>query len=134
MWTHEASIETTAKPAQIWRLFADVQGWKQWNNGIERIELLGPFAAGTSFSMQPPGSEPFTSTLVDVKENELFVDETLIDGTRVLVTHRLMPLPSGGTRIVYGTEITGPAAAEFGPMVTGDFDEMLAALKRLAEG
>ncbi|MEO8155260.1 MAG: SRPBCC family protein [Rhizobacter sp.] len=134
MWTHEASIETTAQPERVWRLFANVQGWKQWNSGIERIELLGPFAAGTEFLMQPPGSEPFTSTLVEVTENKVFIDETIIDGTRVLVTHRLVPLPSGGTRIVYGTEITGPAASEFGPMVTGDFDAVLAALKRLAEG
>ncbi|WP_156507015.1 SRPBCC family protein [Paenirhodobacter sp. MME-103] len=83
--------------------------------------------------MQPPGQAPFVSTLVDVRPNESFVDETVVDGTRVLVDHQLVSLPSGNTRSVYRTEITGPAASEFGPMMTSDFPDVLAALKQLAE-
>jgi hypothetical protein len=52
---------------------------------------------------------------------------------RVLVNHSLLRRPSGGTRITYGTRITGPGAEAFGPMVTSDFPEVLAALKALAE-
>ncbi|MBA5687370.1 SRPBCC family protein [Rugamonas apoptosis] len=133
MWTHEESMETTATPAQVWRLFADVAGWKQWNAGIERIAIHGPFARGTTFDMQPPGSEPFTSTLLDVEENIGFTDETVIDGTRVVVHHGIAVVAPGRTRVVYRTEITGPAAAEFGPMVTGDFPDVLQALKRRLE-
>ena len=133
MWTHEESIEVAATPAQIWNLLADVAGWKSWNAGIEKIEVHGAFAAGTTFSMKPPGEDGFTSTLLDVRENEGFTDETVIDGTRVVVDHRLSRLPSGRTKVTYSTEITGPAAAEFGPMVTADFPDVLNALKRLAE-
>jgi hypothetical protein len=133
MWTHEESIETSAAPARIWKLFSDVVGWKRWNAGIAKIEMTGPFAAGTTFFMQPPGDAGFTSTLLDVRENELFTDETMIDGTRVVVHHRITPLASGGTKIIYSTEITGPHAAQFGPMVTSDFADVLMALKELAE-
>ena len=133
-WQHEESIDTRATPAQIWPLFADVAGWKLWNNGIEHIEIHGPFAAGTSFTMQPPGDDAFTSTLLDVRENQGFTDETVLGDIRVLVHHRIVPLESGGTRIIYGTEISGPGAADVGPMITGDFPDVLAALKRLAEG
>ena len=133
MWTHEESIEVAATPAQVWKLFADVVSWKKWNAGIESIEMHGPFAAGTTFSMKPPGEDGFTSKLLEVSENEGFVDETVIDGTCVVVDHRLALLPSGKTRVTYSTEITGAAAAEFGPMVTGDFADVLAALKRLVE-
>ncbi len=133
MWTHEESIDTTATPARIWKLFSDVAGWKKWNAGIENIEIHGPFAKGTTFSMQPPGADAFMSTLIDVKENEVFSDETIIDQTRVTVYHRIVPAASGHNRIVYSTEITGPSAAEFGPMVTGDFQTVLMALKTLAE-
>ena len=34
MWKHEESIVTSASPARIWALFADVPGWKKWNAGI----------------------------------------------------------------------------------------------------
>lgn len=47
--------------------------------------------------------------------------------------HELHALPSGQTRVAYGTEITGPNASAFGPLVTGDFGDVLKALKRLAE-
>lgn len=134
MWAHEDSIETSASPQAIWALFADVAGWKRWNAGIDRIEIHGPFVSGTTFRMQPPGEEAFTSTLVDVRVNEGFTDETLIDATRVLVHHRIELLADGRTRVVYGTEISGPGAAEFGPAITADFPDVLRALKRLAEG
>ena len=112
MWNHESSIETTASPANIWRLFSDVPGWKKWNAGIEHIEIHGPFVTGTTFTMKPPEAEPFTSTLITVQENESFTDETVIEGTRVVVHHSIVPLPSGQNRIVYATEITGPRAEE----------------------
>ncbi|MEO6918931.1 MAG: SRPBCC family protein [Collimonas sp.] len=133
MWTHEESIETSAAPARVWELLANVARWKDWNTGIESIELHGPFVADTTFTMRPPGQDALTSTLVEVKNNESFIDETVVDDTRVLVNHRLVLLPSGRTRIVYSTGITGPGAAEFGPMVTHDFPDVLAALKKLAE-
>jgi uncharacterized protein YndB with AHSA1/START domain len=133
MWNHESTIETTASPANIWRLFSDVPGWKKWNAGIEHIEIHGPFVTGTTFTMKPPEAEPFTSTLITVQENESFTDETVIDGTRVVVHHSIVPLPSGQNRIVYATEITGPRAEEYGTAVTSDFAEVLGALKALAE-
>jgi hypothetical protein len=133
MWTHEASIETTAAPERIWNLFADVPNWKQWNAGIQAIHIHGAFETGTTFTMQPPGQDGIDTTLIEVKANELFVDETVVDETRVVVSHKLISLPSGKTEIVYRTEITGPGAAEFGPMVTADFEDVLARLKQVAE-
>jgi len=133
MWNHEESIETTATLERIWKLFTDVAGWKKWNAGIENIELHGEFTKGATFFMRPPGDAGFTSTLVDVKENREFTDETVIGDTKVLVHHRITPLSSGKTRSTYSTEITGSEAEEFGPMVRGDFPDVLKSLKGLAE-
>jgi hypothetical protein len=83
--------------------------------------------------MRPPGQAGFTSTLIDVKPNESFTDETVVDETIVRVFHQLVLLPSGNTRIIYSTEIVGPQATDVGPMVTADFDDVLVALRRLAE-
>jgi uncharacterized protein YndB with AHSA1/START domain len=133
MWTHEDSIETSVPAARVWELFSNVERWKDWNAGIESIELHGPFAEGATFTMQPPGEDALSSTLIEVRPNESFTDETVVDQTRVLVHHRLVPLASGKTKIIYSTQITGPGAAEIGPMVTSDFPDVLAALKNLAE-
>jgi len=133
MWRHEASIEIEAAPARIWQLFADVPGWKRWNAGIESIELHGTFTQGTSFSMKPPGVDAFTSTLIEVQENHLFTDETTVDEVTVVVSHRIEPLAASRSRVSYVSMVTGPEAADVGAAVTADFDDVLAALKQLAE-
>ena len=38
--------------------FPRCPGWKTWNAGIEHIDIDGPFAAGTWFTMKPPGEDP----------------------------------------------------------------------------
>lgn len=133
MWTHEASIETNASAERVWSFFSDVPGWKHWNDGIEEIAIHGPFEAGTTFTMRIPGDMQFTSRLLAVTENALFTDETIIGETRVVVHHRIIPLSAGRSRILYSTEISGPAAAELGPMVTADFQAVLSSLKRMLE-
>jgi len=133
MWTDTASIATTVPPHVLWQLFEDVARWTNWNAGIERIALNGPFASGSTFEMQPPGMDAFTSTLRDVRPNHGFTDETLLGDTRFLVSHELQPLPEGGTRVTYAIQVDGPDAETLGPLVTADFPDVLAALKALAE-
>jgi hypothetical protein len=133
MWTHEQSIEIDATPAQIWAVFAAVHGWTRWNAGIERIELHGPFVAGSSFTMQPPGTDAFVSTLIAVDEARGFTDETVIDETRVVVDHLIEALSPHRVRVTYATQITGPEAQAIGPEVTGDFGDVLRGLKAICE-
>ena len=67
-----------------------------------------------------------------------FTDEMDAGDFVVRTVHRLEPLAQGRTRVIYRTEITGPAAdqvgPQLGPAITDDFPEVLAALVKLAEG
>ncbi|MEP7053021.1 MAG: SRPBCC family protein [Pseudomonadota bacterium] len=127
-WTIEHSLEINVVPQAVWALFRDVAGWKQWNAGIETIELEGPFADGTWFTMTPPGGDQLRSRLIDVRENECFIDETVVDDLRIRVAHRLTPLAPERTRVTYSVEAVGPGAAEVGPMISADFPDVLASL------
>ena len=137
MWSYEHAVETDASPAQVWRHWSDVTSWPAWNAGVVEISIDGPFAAGTSFTMSGPDGEPIRMTLTDVVQGERFTD--VMDGGDVVVTtgHRVETTPSGRTRVVYRTEITGPAAdvvgPELGPAITADFPEVLDALVAVAE-
>ena len=136
MWEYEYAVETAAPAAAVWRHWSDPAGWPAWNAGVETIRIDGPFAAGTSFTMTPPGEEPITMRLTEVAPGSAFTDEMDAGDFVVTTVHRLEPLAAGGTRIVYRTEITGPAADQvgpaIGPAITGDFPEVLAALAALA--
>jgi uncharacterized protein YndB with AHSA1/START domain len=138
MWEYEHSVQTTAAPQAVWRLWTDIEGWPRWNDGIERIEVEGPFAVGTTFTMTPPGDEPIRMRLAEIVPGELFTDEMDAGDFVVRTVHRLEPESDGRTRIIYRTEISGPAAGqigpELGPAITADFPDVLGALVKLAEG
>lgn len=139
MWTYQQSLETPADPAAVFALMSDVASWPDWNAGVERIDLRGPFAQGTSGTMTMPGQELLDFQLVWVEEGRGFEDLTVLDdaGVTVRVRHALEPLPRGGTRITYRCAISGDAADRVGPeigrAITGDFPAVMAALAARAE-
>src|SRR6266498_1842424 len=138
MWTTEHSIETSAAPEEIWRLWADVASWPAWNGDIERIELHGPFDAGSTIVMTPIGQEPIELRIAEAVEPELFVDEAELGEIVVRTSHRAQRLDPERARVTYRMEITGPAAdtlgAQIGPEISADFPQTLAALAARAEG
>ena len=144
MWTYEHSVETSAAPAAIWRLWADVESWGTWNADIESIQISGPFAAGAEIVMTPAGQDPVHLRVAEATVDELFVDEARFDGLLLRTVHRierLDGLDQGGrlrTRVVYRMEITGAAADELGsqigPAVTADWPDTMAALVKRAQG
>jgi len=137
MWTYEADAETTAAPEALWRLWVDVEGWPAWNGDIERISIDGPFAPGACISMTPFGDDPIELRIAEVVENELFVDEADFGDVLIRTLHSIEPSGGGKVRVVYRTEITGPAADEVGPRlgpeITADFPDTIAALIQHAE-
>ena len=138
MWEYEHSVETTASPEALWRHWSSIEDWPRWNAGIEKIEVDGPFEVGTVFTMTPPSDEPLRMRLTEVVPGSSFTDE--MDGGDFIVrtVHRLEQAAPGTTRVVYRTEITGPAAdqvgPQIGPSITADFPDVVAALVKLAEG
>jgi uncharacterized protein YndB with AHSA1/START domain len=137
MWEYEHSVETAASPAAVWRHWSDMAAWPTWNAGIAALEVSGPFEVGTTFTMTAPGDDdPVTMRLTEIVPGELFTDVMDAGDFAVRTVHRLEPIGSG-TRIIYRTEITGPAAAqvgpEIGPAITADFPDVLAALAKVAE-
>jgi hypothetical protein len=132
-WQTQFSVATSAPPEVIWQLFRDVDSWQSWNAGIESLQIDGPFAPGTWFTMKPPGQDALRSCLVEVRENECFTDETRVGDLTVRVEHRIERLGPGSTRVTYSVKAEGPDAADIGAAVSSDFPEVLASLVALAE-
>ena len=137
MWTAEHSVETSAAAEAIWRLWADVPRWPEWNSDLAQAELLGEFVAGSTIRMTSVDGETLELRIAEAVEPERFVDEVDLGSVRVRTTHRVERVDSGQSRIVYRMEISGPEAdsvgPELGPQISGDFPEVLAALKERAE-
>lgn len=137
MWSTEHSVETTAAPETIWKLWSDVGGWPQWNADLERAELSGPFAAGSAITMFPRGEDPIELTIAEAQQPSVFVDHADLGPVVVETSHRVEALEEDRSRIVYRMEITGPEAdtlgPQIGPEITADFPDVLARLAATAE-
>ena len=137
MWAAEHSIDTSALPEHVWRLWADVPGWPEWNGDIERIELDGSFALGGRIVMTPIGQEAIELRIAEAVEPVLFVDEADLGDVVVRTTHSVEAVRDERSRVTYRMEISGPAAdtlgPELGPAISADFPETLAALIARAE-
>ena len=134
MFHREFHTTTTAARSTIWALWSDVNKWSSWNAGIAHAEIKGPFVTGAEFSMTPTGQDAMTTRLTRVEEGVVFTDETVLGDICVTVEHRIEPLDGGTLRLVYSAQVTGPGAEHVGAAVTEDFDAVLAALVKLAEG
>ena len=54
MWTKSYSIVTKeATKEQMWKLFADVNNWHTWDNGIEFAKMEGKFEKGNHCILKP---------------------------------------------------------------------------------
>jgi Polyketide cyclase / dehydrase and lipid transport len=137
MWATEHSIETTASPEAIWRVWADVPRWTEWNPDVARAEISGPFANGSTITMTTGSGDAIKLTIVDAVEPELFVDRTRFWFLIVRTTHRVDRLDAERVRVVYRMEIRGPLSGKFGremgPGISADFPEVLAALVERAQ-
>ena len=137
MWTTEHSVETSASPEAIWRHWADVQRWPEWNTDLAEAELDGDFRPGSTIRMTSHEEDVFELQIARAEEPLLFVDQADFGSITVRTTHRVDRLEGDHVRIVYRMEITGPDAdtvgAELGPKISGDFPEVLKALAERAE-
>jgi hypothetical protein len=136
MWEYEHRVETSAPPEGIWLLWADVAGWGTWNAEIEKIEIDGPFAAGSRITMTPPGEDPIQLLIAETVPNELFIDEARFDGLILRTIHRIERIAQDRVQVVYRMEISGAGAGEAGPQIgpgiTADWPETMASLVALA--
>src|SRR5438034_11507485 len=44
----EASLETAASPATVWRVWSDVNHWPEWNPDMNESRLDGPLKLGAT--------------------------------------------------------------------------------------
>ncbi len=77
MWTRSHSIVTReVTKEQMWKLFADVNNWQTWDEGIEFAKLEGKFEKGNFFMLRPKGGPDVKVELLETEENKMFLDVT----------------------------------------------------------
>ncbi|CAI2768683.1 SRPBCC family protein [Flavobacterium collinsii] len=88
MWTKSHSMVTKeVTKEQIWKLFADVNNWHTWDDGIEFAKLEGKFEKGNYFILRPKGGPNVKVELLETIENKSFLDLTKFPLARMYDSH-----------------------------------------------
>src|SRR5260370_36064509 len=51
------SVESTASPEKVWRIWADMSTWGQWNPNVTTMDWQGGFASGTAGGVNTPSGQ-----------------------------------------------------------------------------
>jgi len=96
MWTKSYSITTKdATKEQMWKLFADVNNWHTWDEGIESAKLEGAFEKGNHFMLKPKGGPTVKVELLETVKNKSFLDVTRFPLASMYDNHRFEETPDG---------------------------------------
>lgn len=108
MWEFQHSVTTIAAPEDAWRYWTDLNNHARMEEGVERIELDGPFAAGTTGRTVTSGFEQ-EWTLTEVIEGRRFVILGVTQDGRGSLSFAWDFNEDGeGTRLTQQIRATGP--------------------------
>jgi hypothetical protein len=133
----EASIETKATPAEIWRIWSDVNTWPEWNPDMKESRLDGPLEVGTRGMINTRSGGKHDVVVTQFEDGRSFeLESTAMPGTRMAIRATVTPAATG-TRISQGFEARGLLAPIVGPMMGGTilktFNSVLQSLAEKAE-
>jgi hypothetical protein len=132
MWTISATARTRATASRVWGIYCDVANWPRWDHGMALYRPDGPFATGTSGTLQPVGGPELPFTLMLVEEGRGFVDRTALGSENAIIgRHELMPLAEG-TQITHTIEIEGPDAECIAHELTFTQEDLYGTVSNLA--
>jgi hypothetical protein len=103
-------VDETAVAAnadQIYRALCDVARWPDWDDGLERVTIVGEAAAGAPFTLRPKGGPNVRMKFVSIEPARRFVDLALLPLARIQTIHELLPQGSG-TLVRSIIEVYGP--------------------------
>lgn len=137
MWAAQYSLRANASPADVWALWADPDRWGDWNRDIDRAEIDGPFAVGSTARIRFRRGPQLRFAITALEHERRFTDETVLPGARMAHEHRVEP-EGEGVRISNRISIDGPAAPFYGALmgrrIRASLPEFVESERRLAEG
>jgi Polyketide cyclase / dehydrase and lipid transport len=129
---YEGTVTTSASPKDVWHLWSDVGSWHCWDPSVQQVCMEGHFAEGAAGTMTLVGGLEAPFVLEIVEPNSRFLDRVTMGDLVIHIDHEVKATDTG-SEVTVRTHISGPGAADVGPMVTGDTPKALEALVRMAE-
>lgn len=137
MADHQRSVETSASPAAVWKIWSDTSTWPEWNPDVQSMTLNGPFAAGTTGTMKTKQGTRQVQLTEVVPGRSFRLETTVIPLTRFAFDCQVVAGSAGTTMISQAVRVGGPlggvVGGMMGPQIANTFPALLQGLARKAE-
>jgi hypothetical protein len=133
MHLFECEATFAAEPAEVWKVWTDVERWPEWDVSKEIAQLDGPFQPGVSGWAKQRGNLGGSFTITAVDDGRRWVTECPIPLGKVIFDHLLEPAAEGHVRVVKKVEVHGGFGSLLrliAPKMRRDITQSLAALER----
>ena len=136
MWSAEYTLVTDASKEAIWKIWADVENWRQWDEGVEWCRLEGEFKTGASHILKPKGGPKVKSTIMDCEPLKRFTAVTHFPFAKMEFVHELRE-DKDGLHITHRVVISGFLSFLFAQVIgkntARDFPKTLGNLAQVAK-
>jgi hypothetical protein len=136
MAEYGTSVETTASPDRVWKVWSDMSTWGEWNPNVSTMDWTGGFVQGSEGVMNTRAGQHHKMKLAEVQPGRSFVLETrVVPGTVFRFSCRVEPA-GGKTKISQTVQVGGPLGflgPMMGPQVSKEFGTLLSNLASSAE-
>jgi hypothetical protein len=133
MYLFECEVTFEAEPAQVWKVWTDVERWPEWDVSKEIARLDGPFQPGACGWAKQRGNLGGSFTITVVDDGRRWVSECPVPMGKVVFDHVLEPVAGGRVRVVKKVEVQGGFSSLlllFAPKMRREIARSLAALER----
>jgi uncharacterized membrane protein len=117
----ETTVEIDAPPSEVWATLSDVVRWPEWTASMSEVQPLedGPLALGSKVRIKQPRMPPLTWEITEFDPGRSFSWQSTSPGITTVGTHRLEPLPNGGTAVTLAIHGSGGLAPIGGLLMAG---------------
>lgn len=109
MWQRSYEIEATdVTPEQIWKVWADVNNWSEWDEGIEYARTEDPFQKGCIFELKPKGGPKVKIEIIECNQGRDFTDLARFPLAKMYGRHEVQMVGASRIRLKTTMTVTGP--------------------------
>lgn len=99
--TNEVSIE------QVWKVWADINHWHEWDDGIEIAKTNEPFQKGCHFELKPKNGPKVKLLIVECEKGKYFTDLCRFPMAKMYGHHEVEKTKDGYLRLKTTMTVSG---------------------------
>jgi len=129
-------IMINASPATIFKKYADVSSWKQWDSDVKESMLSGEFKEGSLGLLVPTNGPKANFKLTEVTLNQSFTSQTKLP-LCLMEFHHMLEVTGDSTKVIHSVSFSGISSFIFsrliGQPIKKTLPETLKGLKKICE-